>query len=150
MYEHIVTVPLLSSRQQVRMLRILWDDRYKRIPRVTEGVTRYWLIFKANQRYWGTLHIPETFSSGTYNHKQTNNQKHEFAHFFSHVLSEMSTKVATLTLNSQKSDIKMSSEYLYPICCVLNKMHSKKGKLTGKCWLLLLLILKKNNVKWQW
>ena len=38
--EKVVTAPLPSARQQVRVLRVLGDDHYKQMPCVTVGVAR--------------------------------------------------------------------------------------------------------------
>ena len=36
--KQVVTAPLLNALQQVRVSRVLGDDHYKRMPRVTEFV----------------------------------------------------------------------------------------------------------------
>ena len=38
--KQVVTAPLLSARQEVRASRVLGDDHYKRMTRVTVGVAR--------------------------------------------------------------------------------------------------------------
>ena len=40
MQKEVVTAPLLNAQQEVRVSRVLGDDHYKRMPRVTVGVAR--------------------------------------------------------------------------------------------------------------
>ena len=39
-FKQVVTGPLPNARQQVRLSRVLGDDHYKRMTRVTVGVAR--------------------------------------------------------------------------------------------------------------
>ena len=75
-FKEVIKAPLPSARQQVWVSRVLEDDDYKGLARVTVGIksVEYRSKFVALHRYWWRFKMSAEFSSGTKTSKPPNKQ----------------------------------------------------------------------------